>query len=72
MNETMSRCQGQMLLTPARQTFLSECIIQTSDKRLPVYLRFVSRMVLVLKGFGYMGSVLKIIHLGTQVGETSA
>lgn len=31
---------------------------------------FVSRMAWGLEGFGYVGSVLKIIHLSAQVGKT--
>lgn len=59
-----------MLLTPAGQAFVSECGIQTSDKPVVLYLSFASRIAWGLEGFGYLGSVLKIIHSGAQVGKT--
>lgn len=63
-------CQGQMLLTPAKLAFVSECVIQTSDKPLIIYLSFVSRMTCFFKYFGCEGSAFNINHLYAQAGKT--
>lgn len=65
-------CQGQMLLTSAKLTFVSGYVIQTSGKPLIIYLLFVSRMTCFLKYFGCEGSALNINHLYmyAQAGKT--